>query len=366
MIPFLELKPAYLELKDQIDAAVARSLDSGWYIGGGEVSSFETAFAKYVGAQHCVAVGNGLDALALALLAHNIGPGDEVLVPSHTFIATWLGVTKVGATIVPIEPCGSTFNLDLNRVEESITPRTKAIMPVHLYGRPVDMDALNEIAKRHGLMIIEDAAQAHGATIRGLQAGSFGNIACWSFYPGKNLGAFGDGGAVTTDSEDLAHKVRMLGNYGSSKKYVHELQGINSRLDPIQAAILEVKLSVLDDWNGRRKEIATRYRDAFTDSGLLLQKHDDDIESSNHLFVVRHSKRDELAANLLENGVKTLIHYPTACRDQLAYSSDSTITETPIASKLAGEILSLPIGPHFSDDQVSTVIEQTIKIAKTL
>ena len=366
MIPFLELKPAYLELKDQIDAAVARSLDSGWYIGGDEVASFENAFAQYVGAKHCVAVGNGLDALALALLAHEIGPGDEVLVPSHTFIATWLAVTKVGATIVPIEPDEATFNLDLDRVEASITSRTKAVMPVHLYGRPVDMDRLNKIAKRHGLVIVEDAAQAHGGTVRGRQVGSFGNIACWSFYPGKNLGALGDGGAVTTDCEELARTVRMLGNYGSSEKYVHELQGVNSRLDPIQASILEVKLSVLSQWNGRRREIASQYQEAFEESDLFLQKYDDDIESSNHLFVVRHSKRDKLAAKLLENGVKTLIHYPTACRDQPAYSSEPGIAETPIASKLADEILSLPIGPHFSDDQISTVVEQTIKIAKTL
>ena len=319
MIPFLELKPAYLELKDQIDAAVARSLDSGWYIGGDEVASFENAFAQYVGAKHCVAVGNGLDALALALLAHEIGPGDEVLVPSHTFIATWLAVTKVGATIVPIEPDEATFNLDLDRVEASITSRTKAVMPVHLYGRPVDMDRLNKIAKRHGLVIVEDAAQAHGGTVRGRQVGSFGNIACWSFYPGKNLGALGDGGAVTTDCEELARTVRMLGNYGSSEKYVHELQGVNSRLDPIQAAILEVKLTVLDDWNRRRKEIARQYQQAFKESGLFLQKHDDDIKSSNHLFVVRHSKRDELAARLLESGIRTLIHYPNACRNQPAY-----------------------------------------------
>ena len=365
MIPILELKSTYLELQDKIDAAVARAVASGWYIGGPEVDSFERAFAKFVGTEHCVTVGNGLDALTLSLMAYDIGPGDEVLIPSHTFIATWLAVSRVGATIVPVEPDESTFNLDLNQVHQLVTPRTKAIIPVHLYGRPVDMDQLAEVARKYKLTIIEDAAQAHGAKFHGKRVGAFGNPAAWSFYPGKNLGAFGDGGAVTTDDAELARRVRMLGNYGSSEKYVHEFQGINSRLDPVQAAILEVKLSALDQWNERRKEISNHYRDAFESAGLIVQKYGDEVESSNHLFVIRHAARDLLAKNLLEAGVQTLVHYPTACRDQPAYAA-SGLPPTPVATKLSKEVLSLPIGPHFSATQISTVVEKTVAIARTL
>ena len=256
-VPFLDLQAGYLELKEEIDAAVARVLQSGWYILGPEVSAFEEEFASYCGADHCIGVGNGLEALHLALLAMGIGPGHEVIVASNTFIATWLAVSMAGAVPVPVEPDPATHNLDPGRMEAAITERTKAILPTHLYGQPADLDPILDIARRHGLKVLEDAAQAHGARYKGKRVGGHGDAVAWSFYPGKNLGAFGDGGAVTTNDADLASRIRTLGNYGSREKYVNEVRGFNSRLDPLQAAVLSVKLRYLDEWNARRRAVAS-------------------------------------------------------------------------------------------------------------
>ena len=253
------MAPSYRELKPEIDAAVSRVLESGWYILGPEVEAFEAEWAAYCDAKHAVGLANGLDALTLALRALDIGPGDEVIVPSNTYIATWLAVSGVGATPVPVEPDEATHNIDPARIEAAITSRTRALLPVHLYGQPADMDPILDIAKRHGLRVIEDAAQAHGARYKGKRIGAHGDIVCWSFYPGKNLGALGDAGAITTNDTALAERVALLRNYGSRQKYVNEEAGVNSRLDPIQAAVLRVKLGVLDEWTERRRAVATAY-----------------------------------------------------------------------------------------------------------
>jgi dTDP-4-amino-4,6-dideoxygalactose transaminase len=258
-VPFLDLQDAYFELKTDIDASIARVLDSGCYILGEEVENFESEWAQYCEAKHAVGVGNGLDALHLALLALGVGSSDEVIVPSNTYIATWLAVSRCGATPVPVEPDERTFNLDPDRIEAAITPRTKVILPVHLYGQPADLTPILNIARKNGLRVLEDAAQAHGARYKGQRVGAHGDVVAWSFYPGKNLGALGDGGAITTNDSDIADRIRVLRNYGSRVKYVNEVKGFNSRLDPIQAAVLRIKLKVLDEWNERRKAIAIKY-----------------------------------------------------------------------------------------------------------
>lgn len=309
-IPFLNLRAPYRELQAELDAAYRRVMESGWYILGEEVEAFEAEYAAYIGVQHCVGVGNGLEALHLILRAYGIGPGDEVIVPANTYIATWLAVCYAGATPVPVEPVERTYNIDPARIETAITPRTRAIVAVHLYGQPADMDQINEIARRYGLKVIEDAAQAHGARHKGRRAGALGDAAGWSFYPGKNLGAFGDAGAVTTDDSDLAYRVRILRNYGSEVKYYNEFKGFNSRLDPLQAAFLRVKLAHLDDWNDRRQQIADLYLKALAASDLILPVTPAWAESAWHLFVVRCWRRDQLQRYLADQGIGTLIHYP--------------------------------------------------------
>ena len=258
-VPFLDLGRLHQSIRAPLDAAYHRVMDSGWFIMGPELEAFEAEFAQYCEVKHCIGVGNGLEALHLLLRAYGIGPGDEVIVPSNTFIATWLAVTQCGATPVPVEPDVNTHNIDPALIAAAITPRTRAIMPVHLYGQPADMDPINEIAAKHGLIVIEDAAQAQGARYKGRRTGSLGHAAGTSFYPGKNLGALGDGGAVLTSDDAIADKVRQLRNYGSKIKYQHDLAGYNSRLDEMQAAFLRVKLTVLDDWNALRSEIADQY-----------------------------------------------------------------------------------------------------------
>ncbi len=255
-VPFLDLRATYLELKSEIDAGVSRVLSSGYYIHGPEVEAFETEFAQYCGVQHCIGVANGLDALILSLRALEIGPRDEVIVPSNTYIATWLAVSAVGAVPVPVEPDPATHNIDASKLAAAVTSRTKAIIPVHLYGQPADIDGVLTVARAHGLKVIGNAAQAHGALYKGVKVGAHSDAVCWSFYPGKNLGAFGDAGAVTTNRVDVAERLRMLGNYGSKKKYYNDIKGVNSRLDPIQAAVLRAKLAHLDAWTDRRRAIA--------------------------------------------------------------------------------------------------------------
>ena len=356
-VPFLDLSAPWRELQDELDAAWRRVMESGWYILGKEVAAFEEEFAAYCGVRHCIGVGNGLDALHLILRGYGIGPGDEVIVPANTYIATWLAVTYAGATPVPVEPDEATFNLDPARIEAALTPRTRAIMPVHLYGQPADLDPITAVARRHGLKVIEDAAQAHGARYRGRRCGSLGDAAGFSFYPGKNLGAIGDGGAVTTDDDDLAGRLRMLRNYGSSRKYVNEVAGFNSRLDELQAALLRVKLSRLDDWNGRRRAVAAAYLDALAGTGLLLPTAPCWAEPVWHLFVVRCPNRDAVTAQLDGHGIGWLVHYPIPPHRQDAYR-DLGYGEGsfPLAEQLSREVLSLPMGPHLTSGECARVI----------
>jgi len=359
MIPFLDLRAAYLELKPEIDAAVSRVLGSGSYILGPEVGAFEIEWAAYCEAEHAVGLANGLDALILALRALNIGPGDEVIVPSNTYIATWLAVSGVGATPVPVEPDPATHNIDPAQVEAAITARTRAVMPVHLYGQPADMDTILDIARRRGLRIIEDAAQAHGARYKGQRIGAHGDIVCWSFYPGKNLGALGDAGAVTTNDAALAERVKLLRNYGSRQKYVNEEAGVNSRLDPIQAAVLRVKLSVLDDWTDRRRALATAYAEGLQDTDLILPHVPDWAEPVWQLYVVRTNERDALQAGLTDDGIGTLIHYPIPPHMQAAYAGLGFAPDAlPVARDLAGQVVSLPIGPQLDLNHVEQVISR--------
>lgn len=359
MIPFLDLGAAYRELSGDIEAAVSRVLASGWYIGGAEVAAFEDAFAAFTETRHCVGTGNGLDALVLALRACDIGPGDEVIVPSNTYIATWLAVSATGATIRPVEPDPATHNIDPDLIAAAITPRTRAILPVHLYGQPADLDPILRIARDHGLRVIEDAAQAHGARYKGRRLGGHGDVACWSFYPGKNLGALGDAGAITTNDADIAARIRRLGNYGSEQKYIHLERGVNSRLDPIQAAVLRVKLGVLDEWNDRRRAIAARYDEALARSGLALPHVPNWAEPVWHLYVVRSPDREALQARLAQADIGTLIHYPVPPHMQAAYADLNIAPETlPLARQLAGEVLSLPIGPQLDPAGQAAVIAE--------
>jgi len=364
-VPFLDLRAGYLELREELDEAYARVMDSGWYILGQEVEAFESEWAAYCGVKHCVGVGNGLEALHLALVAMNIGPGDEVIVPSNTYIATWLAVSYAGAVPIPVEPDPSTYNLDPVRIEAAITPRTRAILPVHLYGQPADMDPIVEAAREHGLKVLEDAAQAHGARYRGRRTGGLGDAAGWSFYPGKNLGAFGDAGAVTTNDSELADRVRVLRNYGSRVKYQNEVKGFNSRLDPLQAALLRVKLPRLDEWNERRHAIASSYRDQLNGiAELALPTTPGWAEPCWHLFVVRHPRRDALQRALAESGVGTLIHYPTPPHLSEAYARDLLDRpRLPRAEKIAREALSLPMGPHLNDEHLAHTIEAVMTSA---
>ncbi len=357
-VPFLDVRASYAEIAPELEEATLRVLASGWYLLGEEIVAFERAFAAYVGAKHCVGLGNGLDALHLSLRAFGVGPGDEVIVPSNTYIATWLAVTYAGALPVPVEPDPRTYNLDPARIEAALTPRTKAILPVHLYGQPVDMDPILEIARRHGLRVLDDAAQVHGARYRGRMVGALGDVAAWSFYPGKNLGALGDAGAITTDDDEIADRVRVLRNYGSRVKYVNEVPGYNSRLDEIQAAALCVKLAHLDEWNDRRRRIAARYLAELDDAALTLPYVPAWADPAWHLFVVRSYDRDGLQRHLQAADVGTVIHYPIPPHRQDAYR-DLALPEGrfPIAEAIHREVISLPIGPHMTDEQVTATIK---------
>jgi dTDP-4-amino-4,6-dideoxygalactose transaminase len=367
-VPFLDFVGPYAELKEELDQAYFRFMHSGWYVLGREVEAFEQEFATYCGVKYCIGVGNGLDALHLVLRAMNIGPGDEVIVPSNTYIATWLAVSYAGSTPVPVEPDPRTCNLDPARVEAAITRRSKAIIPVHLYGQPADMDPITNIARSHGLRVIEDNAQAQGAEYKGRRTGSLGDAAGNSFYPGKNLGAFGDAGAVTTDDQELADRVRTLRNYGSKRKYYNDYKGFNSRLDELQAAFLRVKLRKLDEWNARRRAVATRYLGELHGiPGLTLPFVMDRADSVWHLFVVRLANRDVVQNKLTEAGISTLIHYPVPPHLSDAYKGEPAASKAfPIAEKLASSVLSLPMGPHLSETHVDAVIcatQEAVRIA---
>lgn len=352
-VPFLDLKAAYRELKPELDAAVARVLESGWYLLGEELQAFESEFAAYTETLHAVGVGNGLEALALSLEALGVGPGDEVIVPANTYIATWLAASYVGAIPVPVEPIPGVWTLDPDRLERAITARTKAVIPVHLYGLPARLDPILAVARKHGLRVLEDAAQAHGARHGGRRIGGHGDIAAWSFYPGKNLGCFGDGGAITTNDPVLADKVRVLRNYGSRVKYRNEVKGHNSRLDEIQAAVLRVKLRSLDEWNGRRAALAARYDAALRGlPGVRAPVLVEGVEPVWHLYVVEVKDRDRVQAELRGAGVETLIHYPVPPHLSEAYARDRAWGSLEITERAAGALLSLPIGPHLGfEDQ---------------
>lgn len=355
-VPFLDLKAAYLELKDELDAAYRRVMNAGWYVLGPELEAFEAEFAAYCGAQYCVGVGNGLDALHLILRAMNIGPGDEVIVPANTYIATWLAVSYAGARPIPVEPDGRTYNIDPGLIEAAVTPRTRAIIAVHLYGQPADMDSINVIAQHRGLKVIEDAAQAHGARCKSRKVGRLGDAAGFSFYPVKNLGALGDGGAVVTNDGKVAEKIRMLRNYGSSTKYHSRLLGFNSRLDELQAAFLRVKLPRLDDWNVRRKSIASRYLERLAGKNIALPFVPDWAEPVWHQFVINTSNRDHLRQHLARMNIDTLIHYPVPPHLQPAYHALGYTPGTfPRSEALASTLLSLPIGPHLDPGHVDAV-----------
>jgi len=358
-VPFLDLHAAYAELRDEFDAAYRRVMDAGWFILGPEVEAFEQEFAAYCQARYAIGVGNGLEALHLALRALDIGSGDEVIVPSNTYIATWLAISCVGATPVPVEPILATSNIDPDRIEAAITPRTRALLAVDLYGQPAEMTRLNAIAARHGLRVIEDAAQSHGATVGGRKVGSVADITAWSFYPTKNLGAFGDAGAVTTEDARIADRIRLLRNYGSRVKYYNDERGLNSRLDPLQAAMLRVKLSRLDEWNARRRAAAGRYLDALKDVARLeLPQTAEGVTHAWHVFTVRTGDRDGLQTWLAEQGIGTLVHYPVPPHLSGAYAEAGFSRGAfPLAERIADTILSLPIGPHLRREDQDRVIE---------
>ncbi|MEM3485214.1 MAG: DegT/DnrJ/EryC1/StrS family aminotransferase [Candidatus Bathyarchaeia archaeon] len=360
-VPFLDLQQTNAEIALELQEAVERVISSGWYILGKEVEAFENEWSQYIGVKHCISVSNGLDALHLILRAYRIGAGDEVIVPAHTFIATWLAVTYAGARPVPVEVDELTYNLNPNLIEASITKRTKAIIVVHLYGLSADMDPILKIAEDYGLKVIEDAAQAHGARYKGRRVGSIGHAAAWSFYPTKNLGAFGDGGAITTNDSELAERLRKLRNYGSTKKYFHEIFGFNARLDEIQAAVLRVKLRYLDKWNAKRKAFASMYSKALGACDVTVPFVPEWAEPVWHLYVIRSSERDLLAKRLRKNGIETLIHYPIPPHRQKAYISRRvSYPSLPISEKLAEQVLSLPMGPHLTPDLVNYVIKNIL------
>jgi dTDP-4-amino-4,6-dideoxygalactose transaminase len=359
-VPFLDLGASYRELKHELDEAYQRVMESGWYLLGRELDTFEGEFADYVGAADCAGVASGLDALTLGLRALNVGPGDEVIVPSNTYIATWLAVSAVGATPVAVEPDEQTFNITGDGVATAITSRTAAILPVHLYGRPADVHGIEAVARRHGLPVLYDAAQAHGSRIDGRSIGEFGDLTAWSFYPGKNLGAFADGGAVTSRDARLVARVRRLRNYGSEVKYENLEQGINSRLDELQAAVLSVKLRYLDEWNQRRRQQASHYLESLQGLPIRLPTESDSTDAAWHLFVVRHSNRHRLQVALHQRGVSTLIHYPIPPHRQEAYAEFDSLV-LPVADRLAEEVLSLPIGPHLTDENLAWVTTAVVE-----
>lgn len=355
-VDFAKFDYMHEELKDKIKESINRVVDSNWFIDGKELEDFEKKFAEYCDAKYAIGCGNGLDGLTLALRAFGVKEGDEVIIPSHTFIATSLAVSNIGAIPVFVEPNTVDYTIDVNKIEEKITSKTKAIVAVHLYGQCADMDEINKIAKKHNLKVLEDAAQAHGATYKGRKAGTLGDAAEFSFYPGKNLGAMGDAGCVVTNDKKIAEKIKELRNYGSSKKYCHNEKGVNSRLDEIQAAILNVKLDNLDKWNTFRNKAAKRYLNEIKNEKIILPQVSKDNYHVWHLFVVRTENRDEFQKYMQDNGIKTLIHYPTAIHKQKAYSEYSNL-ELPLAEEYAKTVVSLPMYYGMTEEEITYVID---------
>jgi dTDP-3-amino-3,4,6-trideoxy-alpha-D-glucose transaminase len=359
-VPFADLRAAYTEFQDELDAAYRRVAASGWYLLGPETEAFESDFASYCGVRHCVTVGCGLDALSLILRALEIGPGDEVIVPAHTFLATWLAVSAVGARPVPVEPDAVTCNIDPARIPPAITPRTKAIIPVHMYGQPADMEAIERIAATHGIKVIEDAAQAHGARYQGKRVGGLSDAAAFSFYPTKNLPAAGDGGAVLTDSDAVAERVRLLRNYGSRDRYHFEIKGCNSRLDELQAALLGVRLRHLDAANARRAAVADRYITSLAGlPGLVLPPRPPWSDPVWYVFAIRHPSRTLIQKQLAAAGIGTLIHYPEPIHLSGAYAEFRWQRGAfPLAEQIAAEELSLPMRPQLDERAIALVIKE--------
>jgi len=366
MIPFVDLKREYQEIKDEINEAIQRVLESGWFILGEELRQFEREFASYIGVKHAIGVNSGSDALYLAVKALNIGSGDEVITVSHTFISTVDAITRNGAKPIFVDIDPETYTIDVNQIEKAITKKTKAIIPVHLYGHPADMDPIMEIAEKYGLYVIEDASQAHGAEYKGRKVGSIGHVACFSFYPTKNLGAYGDAGIIVTNDEELAEKFRMLRNYGSPKKYYHDFIGVNSRLDEIQAVILRVKLRHLDEWNERRRKIAKLYNELLEDSDVIIPipVEREYAKHVYHLYVIRYKNRDKLQQYLLENGIKTQIHYPVPVHLQKAYLNLGIKTKLPVTERISREILSLPMYPWLDRAHLTKICSLISRITK--
>lgn len=362
-IPLVDLKAQYETIKDELDPVIADVLSTSAFIGGPYVSAFEEAFAAFCGVGHCVGVGNGTDALFLALKVLGIGPGDEVITAANSFIATSEAITLTGARVVFADIDPRTYNIDVQKIEGNITPKTKAIIPVHLYGQPADMDPIGAIARKHNLRVIEDAAQAHGAEYKGRRIGSIGDMACFSFYPGKNLGAYGDGGAIVTNDGDLALRARKLANHGRVSKYDHDVEGVNSRLDGLQAAILHVKLKHLDEWTEKRRRAAYLYNDLLSGTPLQTPVEMENVRAVYHLYVVRTANgvREKLIDHLGQHGISTGIHYPIALPNLKAYSHRNFGAEDyPCATKASGEILSLPMYPELTEAQIRRIID-TIK-----
>lgn len=359
-IPFLDVKAVYTELKPELDEAYERVMSSGLYVLGPEVDAFEKEYAAFCECKHCVSVANGLDALHLILRALGIGKGDEVIVPANTFIATWLAVSYAGATPIPVEPDEKTYNIDPLKIEKAITKRTKAIIPVHLYGQPADMDSINAIAKQYNLRVIEDAAQAQGARYKGKRVGGFGDAAAFSFYPGKNIGAFGDAGAIVTNDDELEKSIRLLRNYGSTVKYNHEVKGFNSRLDELQAAFLRAKLVHLDEWNIRRQSVAEKYKQELIPYPHFILPYVPDWASPVwHIFAVRHPRRDLLVQKLTDAGIGTLIHYPIPPHLSKAYAElNWKFGDFPISENISKTCISLPMGPHLSVVEENRIIQE--------
>jgi len=364
-VPFVDLKIQYERIRHEIDQAIDMVINDSAFIGGKYLKKFEEEFAHFCETKYCVGVGNGTDALYIAMRALGIGKGDEVITVANSFIATSEAITMAGARVVFVDCYPETYNIDVEKAASAITPHTKAILPVHLYGQPANMPALKKIAEQYGLFLIEDASQAHGAEISGKRVGSFGDLACFSFYPSKNLGAYGDGGAVITDSEDLAMTCRKISDHGRVKKYDHEFEGVNSRLDGIQSAILSAKLKHLEDWTEKRRALAAFYGELLKDSGVITPRESEGVRHVYHLYVVRVKNRDAVQATLMDKGILTGIHYPIALPNLLAYRYQGyNPKDFPVATQFSREVLSLPIYPELERSRVEYVCQELRKAVK--